>query len=76
MLASARHEFTLTRAQLPARRFPDTVQRDGGAPQVRDRRKHRVWKDPGSAARHFMLRCARDTNALPLTMTDKLGVAL
>jgi hypothetical protein len=54
-------------------RFPDTVQRHerasrassarhGGAPQIRDRCKLCVCNDPGSAAHHFMLRCARDTN--------------
>jgi hypothetical protein len=53
-------------------RFPDAVQRAkrvygrerafAGAPQIRDRCKLRVRNDPGSAAHHFMLRCARDTN--------------
>jgi hypothetical protein len=39
------------------------VQRASGAPQIRDRFELRVSKDPGSAAQHFMLRCARDTPA-------------
>ena len=33
--------------------FPDAVQRVSGAPQIRDRRLHRVSCDPGSAAHHF-----------------------
>jgi hypothetical protein len=45
---------------LTPKRFPDAVQRENGAPQIRDRYKRRVFKDPGSAAHHFMLRCARD----------------
>src|SRR5215216_7426526 len=32
-----------------------------GAPQMRDRQEHRVCGDPGSAAHHFVLRCARET---------------
>jgi hypothetical protein len=43
-------------------RFPDAVQRVSDAPQIRDRCKLRVCNDPGSAAHHFMLRCARETN--------------
>jgi len=43
--------------------FPDAVQRDSGAPLIRDRRELRMRKGPGSAAHHFMLRCARDTAA-------------
>ena len=42
--------------------FPDAVQRDSGAPQIRDRRSLCVCKGPGSAAHHFMLRCAQDTS--------------
>jgi hypothetical protein len=42
--------------------FPDAVQRASGAPQIRDRFKLRACKGPGSAAHHFMLRCARDTH--------------
>jgi hypothetical protein len=42
-------------------RFPDAVQRDSGAPQIRDRPKLGVRNDPGSAAHHFVLRCARET---------------
>jgi hypothetical protein len=51
--------------------FPDAVQREqkrvharlrrAVAPQICDRFKRQVCKDPGSAANHFMLRCARDT---------------
>jgi hypothetical protein len=41
--------------------FPDAVQRDSGAPLIRDRFRHRIHEDPGSAAHHCMLRCARDT---------------
>jgi hypothetical protein len=44
-----------------ATRFPDAVQRLGDAPQIRDRSTLSVWKGPGSAAHHFMMRCARDT---------------
>jgi hypothetical protein len=29
---------------------------------IRDRRKLGVCDDPGSAAHHFVLRCARETN--------------
>jgi hypothetical protein len=53
-------------------RFPDAVQRAkrvyareraiADAPQIRDRCKLRMCNDPGSAAHHFMLRCARETN--------------
>jgi hypothetical protein len=49
-------------------RFPDAVQRhsvsttrNGGAPQIRDRPILCVFNDPGSAAHHCMMRCARDT---------------
>jgi hypothetical protein len=56
-------------------RFPDAVQRDSGAPQIRDRPKLGVRNDPGSAAHHhsarktrvnalMVLRCARETIAL------------
>jgi flagellar motor protein MotB len=41
--------------------FPDAVQRFSAAPQIRDRPMHRMCEGPGSAAHHFMLRCARDT---------------
>jgi hypothetical protein len=44
-------------------RFPNAVQRDSGARLIRDRHELRMRKDPGSAAHHFMLRCARDTTA-------------
>jgi hypothetical protein len=44
-----------------AKRFPDAVQRASGAPQIRDRYKLSVWNGPGTAAHHFVLRCARDT---------------
>jgi hypothetical protein len=36
------------------------VQRDSGAPQIRNRHRYSMCKGPGSAAHHFMLRCARD----------------
>jgi hypothetical protein len=42
-------------------RFPDAVQRVIGAPQSRDRYKLSVRNDPGSAAHHFVLRCAWET---------------
>ncbi|HWX84646.1 MAG TPA: hypothetical protein VNZ48_13685 [Xanthobacteraceae bacterium] len=53
-------------------RFPDAVQRDSGAPQIRDRSGLGVRNDPGSAAHHhsarktrvnalMVLRCARET---------------
>jgi hypothetical protein len=35
------------------RRFPDAVQRDSGAPLIRDRNKLNAWNDPGSAAHHY-----------------------
>jgi hypothetical protein len=43
--------------------FPDAVQRYSGAPLIRDLCELRMRKGPGSAAHHFMLRCARDTLA-------------
>ncbi len=43
-------------------RVPDAVQRFfSGAPQSRDRTKHRLRYDPGSAAHHFVLRSIRGT---------------
>ena len=47
-------------------RVPDAVQREAplarsGAPLIRDRSKGGVRYGPGSAAHHFVLRCARDT---------------
>jgi hypothetical protein len=42
-------------------RVPDAVQRDSGAPQIRDRRRLGVRNDPGSAAHHFVVHCARET---------------
>jgi hypothetical protein len=39
---------------------PDAVQRDSGAPLIRDRHKLRVGNDPGSATHRFAMRCARD----------------
>ena len=42
---------------------PDAVQREAqrsGAPLIRDRYKYSRWNDPGSAAHHFVLRCARE----------------
>jgi hypothetical protein len=44
--------------------FPDAVQRVGGAPLIRDRPKLGVCEGPGSAAHHFMLRCARDAQVV------------
>jgi limonene-1,2-epoxide hydrolase len=43
--------------------FPDAVQRDNGAPLIRDRHKRRVSNDPGSAAHHHDARKTR-VNAL------------
>jgi hypothetical protein len=45
-------------------RFPAAVQhgaKRSGALLIRDRRSLRVRDDPGSAAHHFVLRCARET---------------
>jgi len=36
-----------------------------GAPQIRDRLTDRAICSPGSAAHHFVLRCARDTTYFP-----------
>jgi hypothetical protein len=36
------------------------VRRDSAAPQIRDRQELGVCDDPGSAAHHFVPRCARD----------------
>jgi hypothetical protein len=36
------------------------VQRDSGASLIRDRFKLLVCNDPGSAAHHYVLRCARE----------------
>jgi hypothetical protein len=49
--------------QLQWNRFPDAMQRVSGASQIRDRSKFCLCKGPGSAAHHFMLRCARDTSS-------------
>src|ERR1700722_10382809 len=45
-------------------RLPDAVQRASGAPLIRDR-SLTVVEDPGSAAHHFVLRCARETGNQP-----------
>jgi hypothetical protein len=37
------------------------MQRDSGASLIRDRQKLDLRKGPGSAAHHYVLRCARDT---------------
>jgi len=42
-------------------RLPDAMQRVSGASQIRDRQTLGVCEGPGSAAHHYMLRCARDT---------------
>jgi hypothetical protein len=34
---------------------------DAGAALIRDLYRLGVWDDPGSAAHHFVLRCARET---------------
>jgi len=44
--------------------FPGAVQHEAqrsDALQTRDRYKHRVWDDPGTAAHHFVLRRIRET---------------
>jgi hypothetical protein len=44
-----------------------------GAPRIRDRFIRRVFKDPGLAAHHFMLRCARETSSVsPLNPIEYL----
>jgi hypothetical protein len=43
---------------------PDAVQRDSGAPQIRDR-SGTILYDPGSAAHHCVLRCAREKHLRP-----------
>jgi hypothetical protein len=50
------------RGRRNAKRFPDAVQRESGAPLIRDRFKLGVRNDPGSAAHHFVLPCARETH--------------
>jgi hypothetical protein len=42
-------------------RVPDAVQRVSGAPLIRNPFRRGVCGDPGSAAHHFVLRCALDT---------------
>jgi hypothetical protein len=49
-----------TRDDCDIEHFPDAAQRDSVAPLIRDRGKLRVCKDPGSAAHHFVMRCARE----------------
>src|SRR5690348_4700262 len=48
--------------------------------QTRDRTRHRVSRDPGSAAHRFALRCARDTKqSLRMTAlwtTDDMAAAM
>jgi hypothetical protein len=42
---------------------PDAVQRGAqrsGAPLIRDRYEFGFWNVPGSAAHHFVMRCARE----------------
>jgi hypothetical protein len=41
-------------------RVPDAVQRDSGALLIRDLPRRGICDDPGSAAHHFVLRCARE----------------
>src|SRR5579871_2221413 len=43
------------------RRFPDAVQHASGAPVIRDLQRLGDCNDPGSAAHHYVLRCARET---------------
>jgi len=43
--------------------FPDAAQRASGATLIRDRSGLGARDDPGSAARHFVLRCARETGS-------------
>ena len=50
-------------------RFPDAVQRVSGAPQIRDRPTLGVRNGPGSAAHHFVLRCARETRLFPAALS-------
>jgi hypothetical protein len=50
------------RGRRNAKRFPDAVQRESGAPLIRDRFKLGVRNDPGSAAHHLVLPCARETH--------------
>jgi hypothetical protein len=55
---------------LSCQHFADAVQRDSGAPLIRDRRELGVRNDPGSAAHHFVRRGARDAPAvLPFVCT-------
>jgi hypothetical protein len=42
-------------------RFSGAVQRKSAAPQTRELYNLGILNDPGSAARHFVLRCARET---------------
>src|SRR5438552_10892532 len=49
------------RAVVPLARYFHPFRR--GALLIRDRHKHRISGDPGSAAHHFVLRCARDTGS-------------
>jgi hypothetical protein len=43
-------------------RFPDKMRRASGASPIRDLRERGTPEGPGSAAHHFMLRCARETS--------------
>jgi hypothetical protein len=45
-----------------------------GALQIRDRFIFGVCEGPGSAAHHFVLRCARDTRVLNASMTTKNSI--
>jgi hypothetical protein len=56
--------------------FPDAVQRSSAAPQIRDRTMHGMCEGPGSAAHHFMLRCARDTVDVAEDQLDPAGAAV
>jgi hypothetical protein len=55
--------YTAARWRFNSWRFPDAVQRESGAPLIRDRYKRRVSNDPGSAAQHHSARKTR-VNAL------------
>jgi hypothetical protein len=57
--AEARRENDFVCEQQPS--CPGRGAARSGAPQSRDLRKLGVCNDPGSAAHHFVLRCARET---------------
>src|ERR1700730_19258877 len=59
----------------PSARLRASSTRYGGAPLIRDRSRLGICDDPGSAAHHFVLRCARETGhfSAQLPLSDPIN---